>query len=221
MGILDVSHSRLTPGAAVKVNPLGFPSVYYGDRARYHYFQCLQLVLRHQVKALVELWKLPSEFEVRPSPLVLGFTIYSSQIVCRDIWALHLSTIPHAISPEPLLHKRDGEPEPSSPTKGFSQQELVNSGQSGGVKGEGSDSESVDSSSSEEGEDPELEALLEQLSASSSEDDDPDLSSVPIRHAQSARKARGIHELPANNVAVLILACWTLRIPVTFRDFTK
>jgi len=89
------------------------------------------------------------------------------------------------------------------------------------VKDEGSDSESTDSSSSEEGEDPELEALLEQLSASSSEDDDPDLSSAPIKHVQSARKARGIHELPANNVAVLILACWTLRIPVTFRDFTK
>lgn len=41
-------------------------SVYHGNRARYHYFQCLQLVLRHQVKALVELWKLPPEFEVRP-----------------------------------------------------------------------------------------------------------------------------------------------------------
>ena len=216
-----MSHPRLTRRTVVKSNPLGLQPVYHGDRARYHYFQCLQLVLRHQIKALAELWKLPPEFEVRPSLLILGFAIYSSQIVCRDIWALHLSTLPHAISPEPLLHKRDGEPEPPSPTEGFPERQLVDPGQPGDVKDEGSDSGSTNPSASEEGEDPELEALLEQLSASSSEDDDPDLSSAPIEHARSVRKARGKHELPANNVAVLILACWTLRVPVTFRDFTK
>ena len=216
MQILDVSHLRFTREIAEMFDPLGLRPVYHGDRARYHYFQCLQLVLRHQAKALVELWKLPPDFEVRPSWSTLETTIYSLQIVCRDIWTLHLSTLPHAISPEPLLHKQDGEPEPSSPIKGFSEQELVRSGQFGNVTDEESDS-----SSSEEGEDPELEALLEQLSASSSESGDPDLSSAPIEHAQRVRKARGIHELPANNVAVLILACWTLRIPVTFRDFTK
>jgi len=75
-------------------------------------------------------------------------------------------------------------------------------------------------SSSDEEEDPELEALLEQLSASS-EDDDPDLSSPPMKQTQTARKARGVYEFPANNIAVLILACWTIRIPITFRDFTK
>jgi len=195
--------------------------VYYGERARYHYFQCLQLALRHQIKALVELWKLPPEFEVRPSPLALRITIYPSQIVCRDIWALHLSTLPHAISPEPLLHKQDGGPEACSPVKGFSKRELARSGQSQDVRDNGSESESTASSSSEEGEDPELEALLEQLSASSSEDDDPDHSSAPIKQTQKVRMARGLHESPANNIAVLTLACWTLRIPVTFRDFTK
>jgi len=216
-----VSHPRLTPGTVAKVNSLGSQPVYHGDRARYHYFQCLQLVLRHQAKALVVLWKLPPEFEVRPSSLAFRIVIHSSQIVCRDIWALHLSTLPRAIPPEPLLYKQDGEPEPSSPTKRLPEREAVHSGESGDVKDEGSDSESTESSSSEEGEDPELEALLEQLSASSSEDEDPDLTSAPIKHARGVRKARGIHELPANNVAVLILACWTLRIPVTFRDFTK
>lgn len=84
----------------------------------------------------------------------------------------------------------------------------------------GSDSNSIDSSSSEEEDDPELEALLEQLSASS-EDDDPDPSSVEIKQTQPTRRARGVYELPANNIAVLILACWTLRLPITFRDFTK
>lgn len=142
------------------------------------------------------------------------------QIVCRDIWALHLSTIPHAISPEPLLHREDGESEPPSPTKGFPEQEPVGPEPSQDVKGEGSDSESVGSSSSEEEGDPELEALLEQLSASS-EDDERDLSSAPIEQTHPARKVWGPYELPANNIAVLILACWTLRIPITFRDFTR
>ena len=194
--------------------------MYHGDRARYHYFQCLQLVLRHQIKALVELWKLPPEFEVRPSSLALGIVSDPSQTACRDIWVLHLSTIPHAVSPEPLLYKQDGEPEPSSPVKGFSERELVHPEESGVAGDEGSDSESAVSLSSEGDEDPELEALLEQLEASS-EDDDPDLSSAPIEQTRIARKARGVYEIPANNIAVLILACWTLRIPVTFRDFTK
>lgn len=40
-------------------------SVYHGERARYHYFQCLQLILRMQIVALVKAWDLPPEFEVR------------------------------------------------------------------------------------------------------------------------------------------------------------
>jgi len=181
-------------------------------------------VLRHQIKALVELWKLPPEFEVRFPSLALRMVIDPppSQIVCRDIWALHLGTLPLAVSPEPLLHKKDGEPEPSSPIKRFSEPELVHPGRPQNVKDEGSDSESTSSSSSEQEEeaDPELEALLEQLSASS-EDDDLDFSSAPMKEPQTTHRARGVYELPANNIAVIILACWTLRIPVTFRDFTK
>lgn len=96
----------------------------------------------------------------------------------------------------------------------------MHSGPSQDVKEEGSDSSSSASSSSEEEKDPELEALLEQLSASS-EDDDPDPSSIAIEQTRPARRARGIYDLPANNIAVLILACWTLRIPITFRDLTK
>lgn len=39
--------------------------VYHGERARFHYFQCLQLILRMQVQALIKLWGLPKEYEVR------------------------------------------------------------------------------------------------------------------------------------------------------------
>ena len=40
-------------------------TVYHGERARFHYYQCLQLILRMQVAALTRLWQLPPEFEVR------------------------------------------------------------------------------------------------------------------------------------------------------------
>lgn len=44
--------------------------VYHGERARYLYFQCLQVLLRMQIETLVELWRLPAEFEVcLPVPL--------------------------------------------------------------------------------------------------------------------------------------------------------
>ena len=39
-------------------------TVYHGERARFLYFQCLQVILRMQIKKLSELWKLPPEFEV-------------------------------------------------------------------------------------------------------------------------------------------------------------
>jgi RNA polymerase I-specific transcription initiation factor RRN7 len=145
--------------------------------------------------------------------------MYSSQIVCRDIWALYLSTIPWEISPEPLLHKQDGESNQSSSIKRSSKREPAQPEELGGAEDEGADSESIESSSSEEEEDPELDALLEQLSAS--EDGEPDSSFAPIDPTHSIRRQRGVYELPANNIAVLVLACWTLRIPVIFRDFTK
>lgn len=39
-------------------------TVYHGARGRYHYFLCLQWLLRNQVATLIKLWNLPPEFEV-------------------------------------------------------------------------------------------------------------------------------------------------------------
>jgi len=39
--------------------------VYHGTRGRFHYFVCLQFILRKQIAALIRLWDLPAEFEVR------------------------------------------------------------------------------------------------------------------------------------------------------------
>lgn len=57
------------------------PQLYHGSMGRLLYFQCLQILLRMQVLALVKLWDLPSEFEV----------------VCRDVWALNLCLLSQPI----------------------------------------------------------------------------------------------------------------------------
>jgi RNA polymerase I-specific transcription initiation factor RRN7 len=38
-------------------------SAYHGSRARYLYFQCLQLLFRKQISAMMELFKLPDKLE--------------------------------------------------------------------------------------------------------------------------------------------------------------
>ncbi len=52
------------------LEPIGtkVSSVYHGARGRYLYFQSLQLLLRHQVAVLTDLWALPAEFEVIHTP---------------------------------------------------------------------------------------------------------------------------------------------------------
>ena len=50
---------------------------YYGETARYHYFQCQQLILRLQVSALTKLWDLPPEFEV-----IIYFILFSASPDC-------------------------------------------------------------------------------------------------------------------------------------------
>ncbi|KAH8830488.1 hypothetical protein DL96DRAFT_1593150 [Flagelloscypha sp. PMI_526] len=55
--------------------------LYHGMKARRLYFQCLQIVLRHQIQDLTKLWHLPPEFES----------------VCRELWALYLSVLPEPV----------------------------------------------------------------------------------------------------------------------------
>ena len=39
-------------------------TVFHGPRLRFLYFQCAQLILRHQIRALILHWQLPPELEV-------------------------------------------------------------------------------------------------------------------------------------------------------------
>jgi len=97
-------------------------------------------------------------------------------------------------------------------------------------KGEEESEDSQQGGGEEEGEDddPELAALLQMNSdISSSSDSDDETGGEPKRQEQGAnkkgrrRKGRYMYESPASTVAVLIIACWTMRIPVMCRDFTR
>ena len=150
--------------------------VYHGKRGRFLYFQCQQLVLCQQIIALIELWKVPPEYEASMSsfPLALPLFICIGQILCRDIWALHLSLLPNP----PPDHSEKGE-------------------------------ESEGSSSDENGESDTNHPLGVNSGSDSS------LSPSKTKHWKPNRKYDGL----ASTIAVLALACWTMCLPVLYRDF--
>lgn len=86
-------------------------------------------------------------------------------------------------------------------------------------------SESASSSEDEEDEeDPEMAELLRENSESGSSDDDSIIDPAPKLSETSTQKARkrvNRYDSPASNVAVLMVACWTMRIPVMCADFRK
>ncbi|KAF7793654.1 hypothetical protein EIP86_004769 [Pleurotus ostreatoroseus] len=202
------------------------PKLYHGDRAHYHYFQCLQLLLRMQVVALTRLWKLPPEFEV----------------ICRDIWALHLSLLPNPPPAEPYLYAceqaggKNRQSDPSQRLKddgdvaeqqqGSSDEEADKDKQESDNSGSSSSSsnEDDDEDDEEEEEDPELERLLRENSETPSSSEDEDQPRPKPPQDTKKRKSRDVHrsyDAPAGNISVLMLACWTLRLPVMYMDFVR
>ncbi|KAI0032047.1 hypothetical protein K488DRAFT_50812 [Vararia minispora EC-137] len=188
------------------------PKLYHGARAQFHLFQCLQLLLRKQVAALIKAWELPPEFET----------------MCRDIWALHLSLLPSPPLPEPFLHeqdlgigrarKADATPTPSEPGL---QPRAAQADDEEPVREEpSSDSEDEPRPNSE------LDAILEGMGHSSGSSDASDeeideLARVPAGGSASESRLLRRREGPASNIAVLVLACWHLRLPVIYMDFVR
>ncbi|KIJ70044.1 hypothetical protein HYDPIDRAFT_79247 [Hydnomerulius pinastri MD-312] len=178
--------------------------LYHGERARFHYYQCLQLLLRKQVAALIALWSLPPEFET----------------VCRDLWALHLNLIPNPPSAEPFHHSQEQnrvEREPDgTPSRQRSRSRPRN---------EDAPADDSSSSSDEEGLDPEIAVLLQENSeiSSSSDEGSPNDEGNPRsrnkRHTQAKNPFVSRSDRPENTIAVLLLACWTIRLPVVYQDF--
>lgn len=144
-------------------------------------------------------WGLPPEFEV--CSLRPGLSkIISHQSVCRDIWALHLSLLPNPPPAEPYYHTH-GDGAPKKVAEG--------------------DSRSSSSEDSAEDEDPELADLLRQNSdLSSTSEEEAVVETVPVIRT---RKKRSEHryETPSCTIAVLVVALWTLRAPVLYRDLIR
>ncbi|KAF5344129.1 hypothetical protein D9758_008864 [Tetrapyrgos nigripes] len=179
------------------------PELYHGVEGRYLYFQCQQYILRKQIAAVAELWSLPPEFE----------------IICRDIWILHLSMLPDPVPEDPFLErqlhgKRDSErqassarPESSRTLFPFSSEDDTDQDKSG--KNDDAD------------QDLELAELLRQNSETSSQEESGDERPTANESTTTRTRGRSENEGPATNLAVLMVALWTMRVPVLYRDFTR
>jgi len=138
------------------------------------------------------------------------------QILCKDLWMLHLSMLPEAV-PDEVYQEQDG-------------QEMVEKGKEQSDEGVDHEAPKDLYDYDDEGEpevDSELEALLREnsdFSSSDSEDNERGTKKVPesVKRVKDKRRhARLSYETPVNTVAVLVVACWMLRIPVMYRDFTR
>lgn len=164
-----------------------------------------------------------------------------SQKICRDVWVLNLSLLPNPPVAEPLLYlgEREEIVQPSTSTSTQEQEKRrAGAGESDAEQSDGersdngrspsapTDSESSLSSSDTEDSDrdSELEDLMRENSESPSSDEEEGNSrkyrtSVPLSKKKKATFGR--HDAPATTVAVLAVACWTLRIPVMYMDFVR
>ncbi|KAJ7665533.1 hypothetical protein B0H17DRAFT_1336528 [Mycena rosella] len=180
------------------------PKLYHGNRGRYFYFQCLQLILRHQVAVLTERWELPAEFEV----------------VCRDMWALHLGLLRHPPPPEPYLGAQESDEEPPQAENPTASTARESPGFEDAESKTAPSSDGESETDEEPANDPELEELLAENSASESSsegEDEVDAKSVPPRRTPKRHE----HERLVNTLAVIVVACWTLRVPILYRDLTR
>jgi RNA polymerase I-specific transcription initiation factor RRN7 len=155
--------------------------------------------------------------------------------VCRDIWALHLSLLPDPPPAEPFYHAQENRTEGET---GKASLETMTTKEESNLPRESEDSDDStgsvtgdkngkseveeDDDEDEVEEDPELEALMREnseLSSSSSEDE----KASPIGNPRKKGKKKGHSsvESPVSTIAVLVVACWMLRIPVMLRDFTR
>lgn len=145
------------------------------------------------------------------------------------MWALNLALLPDAPPAEPYRYAqalRDGN---VVDIGGVGKDDDGTSDEERDDRDEDSDEDEDDVGKPEE--DPELAALLRansDIESSEEEEDEPPQEEPTSKHkaktkTKGKRKTRGRHvyESPASTIAVLIVACWTMRIPALCRDFTR
>lgn len=118
-------------------------------------------------------------------------------MISRDVWALNLCLLPNPIhgDGDGIHITEEGDREPMS-----------------------ADADKSDSFD----QDPEIDQLLRENSESSDDSDGEERSRIPIP-VNAGRKTKGIppEEGLASTVAVLVITCWLLRIPVMYQDFAR
>jgi RNA polymerase I-specific transcription initiation factor RRN7 len=68
----------------------------------------------------------------------------------------------------------------------------------------------------------ELDALMQENSDISDSSDEEDDNLVPAGDKKPGKsKISSAYESLVNTIAVLVVGCWTLRIPVMYRDFSR
>jgi RNA polymerase I-specific transcription initiation factor RRN7 len=140
------------------------------------------------------------------------------QIICRDLWALHLSSLPSPPPPEPLLHQqatRGHNDDHDSEEKEVDEQVEKASPELSGVNPPEDDDSKDDS---------EIDELLRALSESSSSEDsrNDDKGQPRPKPEGSGRKSKMFGRSgPASNIALLMVACWTLRLPIMYLDLIR
>lgn len=178
--------------------------MYHGPRGTFLYYQCLQLILRKQIAALIRLWELPQEFEVRVSAIsqqALSLSCY--QLVCRDLWALNLTILPEHPPPEPY-HYVHGE---GIDTVNVAKDE---------------DGEKISAlENSEDVEDDPIVAALEADTSSDEEEASSDTSDTPNVDRRKRSPDLNKYRSLTSTIAVLALACWMLRIPIMYSDLIR
>ncbi|PFH52800.1 hypothetical protein AMATHDRAFT_73927 [Amanita thiersii Skay4041] len=168
------------------------PKLYHGAKGRYLYFQCLQLLLRLQIDALTTLWKLPPLFEV----------------VCRDFWALNLCLLSQPIPGEAQEADHSNTltvdtPEPDGQNPKNRDKPLETGAES---DNDGSD----------------LEKFLDENSGSSSVSEDEMVQKEETQGTSQSKARRGKiqdQEGAPITIALLVVTCWMLRVPVVYQDF--
>jgi RNA polymerase I-specific transcription initiation factor RRN7 len=139
--------------------------------------------------------------------------------------------LPSPPPPEPFLHEQDlgnGGERLSNTVANIDTHDQSKATQPAEAD-DGDPEEEVHSSSSSDSEDeplpnPELDAILEDMghssgSSATEEDETDELARVPV--GSKTKRALGRHNGPACNVAMLVLACWHLRMPVIYMDFVR
>lgn len=135
------------------------------------------------------------------------------QVVCRDVWALHLALL-HNPPPAEDGHMQDDTQAVDVEGEGDNGSEEHRTTDTG--EGEIEDRKSDDGA--------ELEALLHENSElEESSDEDEDDEKEVEKGKESSRRGQGpnVYEKPASTIAVLMVACWTMRVPVLCRDFIR